>query len=200
MKEKKGLGLMALVLAFGVIVMGCPPATGSGDLPVDTIKWVTDSAGYEQFYTNDTENCRKAFYGFISHSGDTYETEVKKMSGNAGFGYGMLFLYGSIDSYYNILISTNGWYIILKTVAGVETTISDWAKSSVIVQGYNKANTLKVVKAGNNFTVYINNTQVHTFTDSAVTGTKIGAYVGVGDTTQESFPNTPVDVRSKVLQ
>jgi hypothetical protein len=204
------MGMLAAVLAFGLVVAGCDDGSGSGggggNLPVKTIRWQPDSNGYTQFYTNDTQYYDHYFTASAEHSGDTYEAEVKKLSGNTTYGYGMLFCYDSSNpdklSYYRLLITTRGSYQIHKRVAGAWAAdpIKAWTASTAITAGYNQANKLRVVKAGNSFTVYINNQQVHTFTDSDITGTKIGAYVSVGKSDEESFPNTPVDVRFKVLQ
>jgi hypothetical protein len=210
MKNKLFLmGMIALLCALGVIVVSCDDGNGGdGDdnLPVKTIEWETDGNGYTQFYTNDAQYYYHYFTASADHSGDTYEAEVKKLSGNATYGYGMLFCYDSSNpdslSYYRLLITTRGSYQIHKRVAGTwaANPITNWTASAALNAGYNQANKLKVVKADNNFTVYINNQQVDTFTDSDITGTKIGAYVGVGESDEESFPNTPVDVRVKVLQ
>jgi hypothetical protein len=62
----------------------------------------------------------------------------------------------------------------------------------------NKSNIIKAVKTGTSYAVYINDTLVHTFAeDNAITGNRIGFQVSVGMESEESFPNTPVDVRFK---
>jgi hypothetical protein len=212
--KKQFLFFGMLIVALTLVFAGCVSAkspnvepasvdNSQADLPAKTIRWEADSDGFRQFYTNDAQYYDYYFtVSAITHSGDTYETEVKKMSGNASYGYGMLFCYDSTDTYYRMLITTDGAYNIAKRVAGMwaENPITPWTPSEAIVTGEGEMNTLKVVKSGNSFTASINGQQVATFADSDVIGTKIGAFAGVGKVDEESFPNIPVDVRFRVLQ
>jgi hypothetical protein len=126
-----------------------------------------------------------------------YEIECKKMSGASNWGYGMIFGASNTDMrrYYDLGISTQGYYIIGKKVNEEYTTIRDWTKSEKLNTGYNTINTLKVVKNGTTFTVYLNGSQADQFTDTEISGDRIGYWVDIGLEKDESFPNTPVDVR-----
>jgi len=187
-------GLLTLALAFVFIFTGCD--TGTDDDGVSTIKWESDGNGFIQFSTNDPK------YNFIYWilynniiESNIYEIECKKMSGASNWGYGMIFGASDIHKYYDLGITTQGYYIIGKEVNGKYTKIRDWTKSEKLNTGYNTINTLKVVKNGTTFTVYLNGSQADQFTDTEINGDRLGYWVDVGLEKDESFPNTPVDVR-----
>lgn len=74
---------------------------------------------------------------------------------------GYLLLY---DLGYYAIVRLNNFNLI--TNSGSDTTIIGWTTSNAIVSGLNKWNTLKIVKAGSNYTCYINNVLLHSFSDA----------------------------------
>jgi hypothetical protein len=52
-----------------------------------------------------------------------------------------------------------------------------------------------VVKNETTFTVYFNGNQVDQFMDTEISGDRLGYWVEIGSEKDESFSNTPVDVR-----
>lgn len=64
------------------------------------------------------------------------------------------------DSYYEFLISSDGYYRVAQVVAGDLRVISDWIESDVINLGLDAPNDLRVLAQGNTFTFYINDQRV----------------------------------------
>jgi hypothetical protein len=111
-----------------------------------------------------------------SFSGDYRVTaEMNRMQGVSN-GANAIFL-GATSSYtsaygYFFAYYTNGNYGIwlfhpynFVTASGTYTQIK-YGSSAAILAGLDKWNTLKIAKVGNNYTCYINNTVVHSFTDA----------------------------------
>jgi hypothetical protein len=193
----------SLLVVF--IFFGCDTGMGNGslDLPVSTKKWELISDGYIRFYTNDSTNYNYYFWNWYENKNDsnTYEIECKKMSGNLDSGYGLVF--GASDSgvnYYCLEINANGYYRIWYRYNDTRTLIKTIAFSDKLFTGTDKINNLKVTLEGEVWTVSFNDNQVYQFDKSTVYGSRIGFYVAVGPETDESFPNTPVDVRFRQKQ
>ncbi|GHV49872.1 hypothetical protein AGMMS49579_02560 [Spirochaetia bacterium] len=213
------MGLLAPALC-GLLFTACPTDGGNGgpqNLPIKTIRFEppTDGNGGAQFYTNDSQ-----YYGysFTSHFTNgsivpgTFEVMVNRLSGNSSYGYGMIFGGNSSSGgdYYRLIITTNKGYQVRKRVGGVwtdflpATTGVAWPMAAALNSGLNQNNTLKVVRTTNSpatFNIYFNGTLVTSFTDNSPiintlsADTKFGLYAGVGVAADESFPNTPVDIR-----
>jgi len=188
--------ILVIVLVFGMSVTGCD--TGTNDLPVSTIEFEPDGNGFIQFSTNDPQK-RGTWWNLYDNINDRniYEIECKKMSGAKNIGYGMVFGASNTDNreYYLLGITTQGDYWIGKYSNEKFTTIKDWAESEKLSTGYNTINTLKVVKNGTSFTVFLNGSEVYQFTDTEISGDRLGYWTSIGSEKDESFPNTPVDVR-----
>jgi hypothetical protein len=188
---------MALCVVF--VLAGCPdPST---KLPVETILWELDADGFYQLYTNDTRNYSNFFSYLYSTTDTTWEIQCNKKSGASGTRFGMVLASAfSNDNLYRISIDTLGNYMVHKRIAGnwAASAIKTWTKSSALLTGYNKVNTIKVTKSGSTYTIYFNDTEAGTFTDySLSTMTYFGFIASVGTEANERFPNTPVDVRFK---
>jgi len=167
--------------------------------PLSTVHFVADGSGFIQFSTNRPEHLALSWWNFfdnINHK-DTFEIETRKISGAGHTGYGMVF--GASNSndqlIYGLEINTQGSYCIyFRNYANV-TWIRGWTRSHRLNTGYNVPNTLRVVRNGSHFTVYLNDHEVFEFIDSTISGDRMGFVVVVGHAGEESFPNTPVDVR-----
>jgi hypothetical protein len=195
--------MVTLALAFAFIFIGCDTGTNDddgndGNPPVFS-GWKSDGNGFIQFFSNDPQKYDWANWNFFVNINDqnTYEIECKKMSGAGSYGYGMLF--GASDDdlykYYYLAIFIDGTYIIDKNNGDVVTEIKPLEKSDKLHTGYNVTNVLKVVKNGAEYTVYLNGSQEYQFTDTEISGNRIGYRVRIGPENDESFPDTPVDVR-----
>ena len=188
--------LFAVVFIFFVSYDGNSQSTGNR--AVSTIAWMQDGAGFIQYSTNDPENLRSGWWKFTDNIlGNIYQIECKKISGALDHGFGLVFGASNTDNqkFYVLLISADGCYYIFKEDGKKRTIIKDWTISERIKTGYNVTNTLKVVKNGTEFTVFLNGGQVYQFKDSSIKGDRLGYWVTVGDQNEESFPNRPVDVR-----
>jgi hypothetical protein len=175
---------------------------------INTIFWEPDANGYTQFYTNDSRYLGVDGWTFWKWDDSVtqtpmqhVETQVKKISGSSGMGYGVIFCFQDSNNFFMLAIDTHQNYMIGKVVAGALTGIVDWSLSSNLNPGYDIINKVKVQKTGTHtFTFYFNDQQEDTFTDSNTpffTGGKYGVVVSISP--NEDFPDTPVDVRFKQL-
>lgn len=60
------------------------------------------------------------------------------------------------DSYYLFLISSDGYYRVMRSISGQLGIISDWIDSPLINQGLDAANELRVIARGSEFRFLIN--------------------------------------------
>jgi hypothetical protein len=207
--KKRHVALSFVLLAL--LFFGCQPGESPGPT-ITTINWQEDGAGFIQFQTNDTANLGINQYAYYSSSaqsapavypGGTVTAVIKKFSGSAVAGMGIIFCYQDASNFYRLLLSEDGWYNIYKKVGGTYTSIQDWTSSSSISQGYGVSNTISVTQsAANNYAVYINNmtTPEITFVDSSIPNSgEAGFYASISSTT-EDFPSIPEDIRFKLIE
>ncbi len=64
------------------------------------------------------------------------------------------------DSYYLFLISSDGYYRVVRVIDGATRIVSDWIDSTAIRVGIGAVNSLRVVGQGDRFAFYINETRV----------------------------------------
>jgi len=198
---KKRFWIAALAVLIALTITACPEDDNNDSGPaISTINFEPDGNGFYQFYTNDSQNCGYAFWSVFSNTNgnDTYQIECKKISGANNYPYGMVFGVSDSNSrqLYYLYIDINGYYYVGKLNGSVNTKIIDWTLSSKLHTGYNVMNTLKVVKNGTNFTIYFNDDSTPvTFSDSEISGNRVGFSASVGAKSAESFPDTPVDIR-----
>lgn len=90
---------------------------------------------------------------------------TRAVGGPVDNGYGVIFRLQnrdndspSDDSYYMFLISSDGYYRVVRRVASRERIISDWIPSSAISQGIDAVNHLRVVGQGSRFQFFVNDT------------------------------------------
>jgi hypothetical protein len=206
------LGIIVFIMIIGFLIAGCDNPSNSKDLPVSFVEYKLGKDGFYQIYTNDSEHYGFSMWELYENTNEdqnTYKIECKKISGSVVDAYGMIFgaEHENPYNFYAVAISTEGFYTVWKNKGDendydFEELIPEedadeygWAESESLNIGYNKINTIKVTKSGSNYTVYLNDDEVLTFADSEFTGDKIGFYTAIGYEEDESFPNTPVDVR-----
>jgi len=168
------------------------------DIEIHNIRWETDGNGFIQFSTNDPNYYNWSWWQFYENINNisTFDIELKKISGsNSGYG----FVFGASNSnnnqFYYLSILIDGYYGIYKKNNDVWTTIKSYEKSDKLFTGYNVINNLKVIKNVATYTVSINGSEVLQFIDTEINGNRFGYLVEIGSENEESFPNTPVDVR-----
>lgn len=107
---------------------------------------------------------------------------ARPVDGPLDNGYGIIFRAQNPQNYYLFLISSDGYYRVQRAVDGEEKILSDWIPSSLIHQGMNVENTLRVTALGDIFQFYINDERVElcipddpagvsTYADECVDGT-----------------------------
>jgi hypothetical protein len=181
---------------------------------VQRILWQDDAAGFVQFSTNDTNDCGYLFTHAIGSPFlplSSVEMQVKKMSGSSHNAYGIVFCYQDDNNFYSIGITVNGFYIILKKVAGTSyyniggstwyPTNPSWPTSSHLNTGFDTTNNIKVINNGNgNFDLYFNGVYETSYTDTTFTGGYNGYSSSIGTLSHESFSSTAFsDVRAKLI-
>jgi hypothetical protein len=202
-------------LVFFLLFTGCPQQQGvdpgKSDLPITTIQWEDDGTGLRQFYTNDPAKYNNGYHHLSYYSDilNAVEIQIKKTGGASNYGYGMCFCYKDYNNMYQLVITINGFYRIGKCVAGNwsyylggiwTSTNGQWPNSANLNKGYGAVNDLKITSNGaGTFSVYFNGIREVDFTDNSFTGGLSGCFVGIGNISAESFPNSPVDIRYKMI-
>jgi hypothetical protein len=93
--------------------------------------------------------------------------QAKPIKGPSNNGYGVIFRLQDKDNaapgdddYFLFLVSSDGYYQIMRQLNGKQKVISDWIPSPAVQQGLNVTNTLRVIANGNQFQFYVNGQQV----------------------------------------
>ena len=221
MSLTRGATVVAVAVLVLAVLSGCESA-GAGDgggTPVQTIQWDLDGDGFYQFSTNDSENYNYGFYyprdaGGTPTDPQTFAIDVKKISGDAGQGFGIVFDYKDNVGYSRLLMSQYGNYVVSSSTVDsggtwsttyfTGTSANRWVSSNgAIKTGDGEVNRVSITvnRASGTVDITINGagqTQITGYTDLG--GTGYGGYASVGDETDEDFPDTPVDVRFKPVQ
>jgi hypothetical protein len=196
--------LTVLLLVSTFFNLGC----GGPSEPIQSSVWRDDGTGlgYMQFYTNDPSEVSYNFWHRNLNSEYPMKrvvTQVKKISGNANYGFGIIFCYQDSDSFYRLLIDTWGYYSVYEKDGDYFYKIIEWSFSDNLYTGYNTVNKIRVEYSSTTpgtFTIYFNDIYENSFTGSGLTGGDTGFFASTGKYYEERFPNTPVDVRFKQLE
>lgn len=103
--------------------------------------------------------------------------QIKKISGVNNNGFGIVFGRKDSGNQNQFFITSNGSFIINKTVNDKRTYVKNWTKSSAIKKGNGKYNYLKIQKKGNIVRYYINNELVHSSYNAKFYGDRVGFIV-----------------------
>ena len=216
--------LSIILILTGCPAIQEDPNTNQGnnnpsDKAIQTIEWVTNSEDqYCQFYTND-----KIYSGLngstVYHLTNqeavmtTVVTEAIKNSGKSKYSYGIIFCgkenIGETSpdkkyDFYTVTIYTDKSFRIAKRVLGEWKIIQAKTSNAFLYEVTEGVNIVKVINNGaGNFTLSFNGHEAAgepiPFTDNTLTPLLTGGYYGyiaeIGK--DESFPNTPVDVKFK---
>ncbi|HEX3043399.1 MAG TPA: LamG domain-containing protein [Bacillota bacterium] len=198
-KTGKLLLLILVLLAIITFTSSCGNSGNNGSkIEVQSAIWRQDGSGV-RFYTNDNKDLEHGFiycYNTTQPTMTTVSTNVIKYHGYQDGGYGILFCFQNSQNFYSLLIATTGYYAVFRKKDGNYSPIISWKSSSHLTSGYGASNTIQVSYnyPSHTFTIYFNNIQEDTFMDTYFTGGYSGYYVSVGNSSQETFPKTPVEV------
>ena len=103
--------------------------------------------------------------------------QIKHVSGVKNNGFGIVFGRKNTDNQNQFFITTDGSYIINKTVNGKRSYIKNWTNSSHIKKGSGAYNYLKVQKEGGKVKFYINSKLVYTSYTTKFYGDRTGFIV-----------------------
>lgn len=222
MKTKKIL-VVLLVSIMACVVISCDMPTLEGNVVEDGIGddieennhlFVKQANGSHIFTTNDTTYIKATGYTIWGRQKTEtnftdFEVELKKFSGNAKTGYGVIFNEtGTINeadhSMLSILVNIEGEYAIGKIDNGVYTNIEWWkegysegTKNNALKEGYRTENTIKVSydTESDRYTLYINSLKIQDFIDTRKDKVKTGNRgYAVVISPNEGFPNKEVKV------
>jgi hypothetical protein len=86
--------------------------------------------------------------------------EGRAVDGPLNNSYGVVFRLRSPENLYMFLVSSDGYYKVMRILDGQEKDLSTWIQSPVVNQGIGATNYLRVVASGTSFNFYINNQPV----------------------------------------
>ena len=190
---------LLLLLCLSFSACNIPTAEIPG---VTSILWEDDSEGFLQFYTNDSHYCEHLFVVWKQPAVDPMQSidiDVKKISGHAWGGYGIIFCVQDASNYYLLGITTTGYYSIGKLYNGTWYEIEGWLYTHLLNKGFGAVNKVHISYENSTytFTVKFNDDFVTSFVDTSFSGGSHGSYVEVLQEEYEHFPYCPVDVRFK---
>lgn len=79
---------------------------------------------------------------------------------NSNNGFGIIFRLRDPDNHYRFLISSDGYYRVVRTLNGDQKDLSTWTPSDAIQQGIGVTNRLRVIGRGSRFEFFINDQRV----------------------------------------
>ena len=93
--------------------------------------------------------------------------QASPVDGPLNNGYGVIFRLQNKgnnspddDNFYLFLVSSDGFYQVMRSIDGQQKELSNWIPSSLVNQGIGVTNNLRVVAVGNRFQFYINSQPV----------------------------------------
>lgn len=114
----------------------------------------------------------------------TTTVDATHVSGAENASYGIIFRVVDAENLYYFCISDVGFYYAGLLENGVWTTLIDWTETTTI--NVNSSNTLKVVGAGDQFTFYVNGTELDSLRDSTHPSGTAGLAIELYDTGDQS--------------
>jgi len=110
------------------------------------------------------------------------EVDATKNGGPDDNDFGLICRYQDTENFYAFLISSDGFYAILKYSGGSSETLGSdsWPPSEAINQGA-ATNHLRADCIGDSLALYANDQQLHAVTDSAFSSGDVGLIAGTFD-------------------
>lgn len=111
---------------------------------------------------DDTE--KKPFSVAKQYWGDfDFSVQASPTDGPLNNGYGLIFRFQNKgnnapddDDFYLFLVSSDGFYQVMRSIDGTQKELSNWIPSPLVNQGIGVTNILRVVAVGDQFKFYIN--------------------------------------------
>ncbi len=125
--------------------------------------------------TNNGSDWGSAYYEPVQF--DNFTAEITYEEVVSTYSRGMIFRTdGPLDSDCNGYgyWTAGGSYSVWKMTGGNFSNLVSWTSSALINTGTGAVNTLKIIADGNSFTLYINGTQVNSFTDDSYSTGYVG--------------------------
>jgi hypothetical protein len=89
------------------------------------------------------------------------QTRASAIGGDiADNSFGIIFRMQDADNHYRFLISSDGFYSVVRTVNGEQKDLSTWIPSDAIRQGMDTPNDLRVIARGGTLAFFINDQRV----------------------------------------
>ena len=199
MKNRRILIESVLVCLVLLGLAACTPT------PPENIYWEPDGSGFIRFRTDDPANAAQGFvklYPLTQEDPMTtpVEVTVKKILGSVGGGFGVVFCALDEQNYFKVLITVGKMYKITRVIAGGDTLLKDWTRSTDLMADWGYENTLKITHGGGMFNLSFNagTEPPITFPDSGVAKGQSGFYAYVSTAANE-YENGWVDVRFKMF-
>ena len=104
------------------------------------------------------------------------KTNIKKVSGVANYSYGLQWGKEGTNSF-RFYLTGNGYYKVARVVNNKEEVIKKFTVSSAVKKGNNVTNTLRVVKQGDHYKFYVNNTYLTQTNFESFFGHRLGFVV-----------------------
>ena len=82
--------------------------------------------------------------------------QARAVEGPEDNGFGVVFREQDRNNFYYFLISSDGYYQVVRTLDGRPREISTWIETPFVNRGVGAVNTLRVVGRGNEFQFYVN--------------------------------------------
>jgi hypothetical protein len=97
-------------------------------------------------------------YSSLAYYYDDFDLSVdaQAVDGDLDNGFGVIFRQKDRENFYSFLISSDGYYRIMRRVDGEPRTLSNWHPSPYIIQNIGSVNRLRVAVEGNRFRFFIN--------------------------------------------
>ena len=101
-------------------------------------------------------------YSSLAYYYDDFDLSVdaQAVDGDLDNGFGVIFRQKDRENFYSFLISSDGFYRVMRRVDGEPRTLSNWHPSPYIVQNIGALNRLRVVGQGDQFQFFINDQRV----------------------------------------
>jgi hypothetical protein len=197
----KSMRLSSVILILALASLACF-STGNQNTPSNILfsddfsntdkKWdqVNDTSRTTEYYNNayritvnDTNSDAWANPGKESFTDTQIEVDATKNGGPDDNDFGIICRYTDVDQFYYGVISSDGYYGIMKMTTDGGTPIGNDSllESDKIIQGA-AANHIRFDCVGSSLSLYVNGTLIDQQTDSDFTTGNVGLIAGTFDT------------------
>jgi hypothetical protein len=201
MKEMKSKRLSLLLLLAALMLSGCAPSS----LSFDKLPWLEpgevifqddfsdQSTGWEKvnspyelkgysaggyLISVKTQNSRAWSVVDLPLSDTEIRVKTEKISGPEDTNFGIICRFRNEDNFYSFLISSDGYYGIMKVENGVETLLgSDQFTYSEQINLGSALNQIEAICSGNELSLSVNGQMLQTVKDTSFPTGKVGMIV-----------------------